>query len=476
MKKKITIALAVLLIIGLGVVTTLALLTDEDRDVNVMTVGNVSIEQIEEQRDENNRMEAFEQNKTMIPAVYDKIDWDEDTTYGKVFSDEMANVVDKFVTVKNTGLTDAYVRTIIAFEDSGNIGDRLHINVGFEGKLVADDVEIDGVKYEIYEFTYEDVVKPGETTGYSLKQLFFNMDTTSEELAAIDGTYEVLVVSQAVQAAGFDSAEEALNKAFGATTSTNHPWIYGSQKLVKVTEYESLQAAVDAATEPTTIILNKNITESEVKIGSNKNITIVGQNNVVFDGQFFVTGTLKVRNLTVTNKNASTEGISKKRGNAFYVQGEGQLYIDNSVINIEKATGITTWWESGKGTYVEVTNTTFNANGNRPIQSEGDITVDKCTFNDQYRYSIQLTAKDDVINFTNNTITQSVTSGKPTYALQLTSDYGNSNLTINVANNTIVDADTDDHLYVWEEGTGESNGFVDIDTITINGGTLVKLS
>ena len=62
------------------------------------------------------------------------------------------------------------------------------------------------------------------------------------------------------------------------------------------------------------------------------------------------------------------------------------------VINIEKATGITTWWETGKGTYVEVTNTTFNANGQRPIQSEGDITVDNCKFNDQYRYSIQLTA------------------------------------------------------------------------------------
>lgn len=476
MKKKITIALAILLILGVGVFTTLALLTDTDGDVNVMTVGNVSIKQIEQQRNANNEMEPFVQNKSMLPAVYDSIEWDADTTYGKVFSRDMANVVDKFVTVKNTGTTDAYVRTIVAFEDSGNIADRLHINVGFTGKVVADNVEIDGVKYEILEYTYEDALAPGETSGYSLKQLFFNMETTSEELKAINGSYEVLVISQAVQAAGFDSAEEALNKAFGATSSTNHPWLDGAPNIVKVTSYDSLQAAVDAATEPTIIMLNKNITEPKVTISSGKNITIIGQEDYVFDGQFFVTGTLKVENLTVTNKNATSEGISKSKDNAFYVQGEGQLYIDNSVINIEKATGITTWWESGKGTYVEVTNTTFNANGNRPIQSEGDITVDNCVFNDQYRYSIQLTAKDDVINFTNNTITQSVTSGKPTYALQLTSDYGNSNLRINVANNTIENADAEDILYVWEEGTGISNGFVDINTITINGGNLVKLS
>lgn len=224
MKKKITIALATLLVLGFGVISTFALLTDTESDTNVMTLGNVSIEQIEEQRNENNELVDFVQNKTMIPAVYDSIEWDDDTTYGKVFSDEMTNVVDKFVSVKNTGTTNSYVRTIIAFEDANNISDRLHINVGFTGNLVADNVEIDGVMYEIYQFTYAEKLAPGQTTGYSLKQLFFNMDTTSEELEAINGTYEVLVVSQAVQADGFDSAEDALNRAFGEITADNHPW------------------------------------------------------------------------------------------------------------------------------------------------------------------------------------------------------------------------------------------------------------
>ncbi|MEE1099057.1 MAG: hypothetical protein UHY58_03970, partial [Alistipes sp.] len=71
-------------------------------------------------------------------------------------------------------------------------------------------------------------------------------------------------------------------------------------------------------------------------------------------------------------------------------------------------------------------------------------------------------------NFKNNTINQATTSGKPTYGLQLTSDYGNNNLVINGEGNVINKRGADDALYVWELGTGTSNGYVDIATITLN--------
>jgi hypothetical protein len=56
-------------------------------------------------------------------------------------------------------------------------------------------------------------------------------NATNEDCEALDGndngTYDVLVFTQAVQAAGFASADEALDTAFGNITITNHPWVNG---------------------------------------------------------------------------------------------------------------------------------------------------------------------------------------------------------------------------------------------------------
>ena len=87
---------------------TMAYLADTAGAVNVMTLGNVDIEQIEQQRKvdaetgefvcdsaENFVLEPFGQGKGLYP----------DTE------------IDKIVTAKNTGKSDAYFRTLIAFED-----------------------------------------------------------------------------------------------------------------------------------------------------------------------------------------------------------------------------------------------------------------------------------------------------------------------------------------------------------------------
>lgn len=243
-----------------------------------------------------------------------------------------------------------------------------------------------------------------------------------------------------------------------------------------VSTVAELEAAIAAATEPTVIEAEAGTyTFAEIKIPANKEITIqpaetrAGESEVILDGQFFVTGTLYLDGVVINNANATSEGISKKANNAIYVQSEGEVVVTNSTFNISKATGITSWWSTGEAqTNVVVKNCVFNCNGNRPLQIEANATIEGCTFNDPYRYAAQLTASDAVINFKNNKLTQSKTSGKATYGLQLTCDYGNSNLVINGEGNVIEGRGADDALYVWELGTGTSNGVVDIATITLN--------
>ncbi len=248
MKKKLAATLSVVLILGLAVLGILAYLTDTDSDVNVMTLGNVSIEQLEKQRVEqsdNNtadtNLEGFDQYKPLYPAVGD-IAWAENNqkwpTGGSsaLFADELKNVQDKFVFVANTGKSDAYVRTWIAFEQGDltaeELSKLLHVNVngthwtGLEDSDWTYDVEIDGNKYAICCGVYQrdagkgaGVLPAGETTRPSLLQVFLDSSATNEDVEAIDGNkdgkYNILTASQAIQTEGFTDAAAALIAGFG---------------------------------------------------------------------------------------------------------------------------------------------------------------------------------------------------------------------------------------------------------------------
>jgi len=99
------------------------------------------------------------------------------------------------------------------------------------------------------------------------------------------------------------------------------------------------------------------------------------------------------------------------------------------------------------------------------------VTVENCTFNDPYRYAVQLTAKTStatlmdkaIINFKNNTIVNGE-NGKPfVYGIQLEgSEYGCHDCVINGAGNTIENGGTDSAMYYCECGK------VDHATITWN--------
>ena len=276
LKKVLLGATAVALTAAVSIGATLAYLTDTDEDVNVMTLGNVYIDQIEQERvddtDAQTELTDFEQNQPLLPAVYpgDFIPWADESEWvvpgdeaWKVVEDN-SNVIDKFVTVKNTGKSDAYIRTIFAFEEDSSLihyvanGANITEGATWVWEENVGTIELDGVTYSLYVATYTEAVKPGETTIPSLKQIYMDKAATNEYCEQFGDTYDILVYSQAVQADGFDSvisgSDAALNEAFGDITSTNNPWVSGESNFTPaVTEF------VDAITKGGDVTLSGDV-------------------------------------------------------------------------------------------------------------------------------------------------------------------------------------------------------------------------
>jgi len=273
MKKKILTTLSVVLILGLAALGILAYLQSEDSDVNVMTLGNVQIEQHEYERVVENGayktddaygylLKDFTQAKPLYPATevdangnpynfgagdYDRtrVIMSQVDSYGNMQVFTSKNAQDKFVTVENTGKSDAYVRTIVALE-LGNLAVADFDNIiGISTRSTEDDtnlnqpwlknevgvVEIDSNNYIVVEFVYhgavlsdgslrhaEGILPAGDTSYPNLCQVYMNAAATNEDCEAIDGnkngTYDILVLSQAVQVEGFADAATALDTAF----------------------------------------------------------------------------------------------------------------------------------------------------------------------------------------------------------------------------------------------------------------------
>ena len=253
MKKKIValclcVALAVVAIGG----ATLAYFTDTDNETNTFTVGGVKIALIEQQRNANSSaLVPFENNKNLMPIVGSA--QGEQEIVGGVKLPTAENYVDKIMTIKNTGVSDAYVRIFVAVPTALQNGqtpnapryDVLHWN--FNGDscangqwtdeiVVANPTIINNVEYKIYSRTYTTALKANEVTA-TPAYIGFYLDKTVDMNA--DGAYtvdwgkgpevinydlskgvEIPVFAQAIQADGFDSAEAA----FAASGLPSNPW------------------------------------------------------------------------------------------------------------------------------------------------------------------------------------------------------------------------------------------------------------
>ncbi|MBQ4093964.1 MAG: hypothetical protein IJC61_02865, partial [Oscillospiraceae bacterium] len=197
MKKKIfALSMAALLLAMVAVGGTIAYFTAEDSAVNTMTLGSVSIEQLEYERVVEDGawvagttqdkygyypdlLQEFTQDKPLFPAYYadGSIKYDDrvsghQQSWGQVgapgsmmmFDDSVKGAVDKIVFVKNTGKSDAYVRTLIALECGlDGTSDLVGINVDanhwqFTPAEYIADVQIGYSYYTVIEAIY---VGPG---------------------------------------------------------------------------------------------------------------------------------------------------------------------------------------------------------------------------------------------------------------------------------------------------------------------------
>lgn len=249
-KKMAALCLAAVLVVMAVAGASFAYLTDTKQADNTFTVGNVKIELIEQQRGENG-LEAFEQNKKLLPIVGSA--QGEKDEYGMPTA---KNYVDKMVTVKNIGSEDAYIRTYFAipsvlddgYETINKDKNILHFDFGnkivdgeavstynddwtwmHDGKWNYYETVIDGIKYHVYFADYNTAVAAGATTEPFISGVYLDKSFEMKE----DGAYafgEKLtlekgwdwnkiscpVFSVACQSGGFDTPAEAFENAFGA--------------------------------------------------------------------------------------------------------------------------------------------------------------------------------------------------------------------------------------------------------------------
>ncbi len=253
-RKILLVAVALCMVAILGFGGTLAYLTDTDNATNVFTVGNVKIEQYEKDRNGADYVD----NQHIFPIVDDGKDENGYHTG--------ANYIDKIVTVKNTGTENAYVRTYIAipaelddgpttFDASANI---LHwngasANDSFGLANLGNDndwywtpslskdwpttgdwngyvMTLGGVTYNVYVATHDSFLIPGETTAPCLYGVYLDKKVDCDDVGYcyyengvrkainfdLSQPFNVLVMTEAVQAEGFDNAIHALDSAFEA--------------------------------------------------------------------------------------------------------------------------------------------------------------------------------------------------------------------------------------------------------------------
>lgn len=385
LNRKWILVMSLVLSVALATTGTLAYLTDSDATVNVMTLGKVSIEQHEYERavnadgtyktgtvDNQNSyiLKEFTQLKPLLPIVgdpskstndpqYAYAGWDEAATvrmsqvgsYGgmKVFAGK--NAQDKFVTVENTGRTDAYVRTIVAFEvgsaDGSLVGKNSHTDAWTVNSI--DKVEISGNNYQVFEYVYKGaqlsdgswrhekgILPAGDTTYPNLSQVYLKSEATNEDIEKLDGNnnglYDIMVLSQAVQADGFSDAATALKAGFGEATAANvQNWFGGLEAPVIVENAEALTEALEGNGN---VVLSDDI-EAEATASSGYGKTgVVVEAGDVLDGAgntYTVNGANGTWDSAIAAKGGTIKNLTVADGfrGIFMPGANADLYIEN---------------------------------------------------------------------------------------------------------------------------------------------------
>ena len=447
-KKFLLSVLSLALVAVLSIGGTLAYLKSEDSDVNVMTMGNVKIAQHEYERvindngeyemvtstkyGEGYKLQEFTQDKPLYPATGSVTGWgtamyfdqlSDKASGGQKVLDGLENVVDKVVLVENTGKSDAYVRTLFAFE-AGSVSyekwDAI-INTNINAKTPTENghylwtwkgiVEINGNNYVIAEALYigyegrhaNGVLPAGEFTYNSLAQVYMESSATNEDVEAIDGNgngrYDILVLSQAVQTKGFADAQTALDTAFGKTADKAAEWFEAIPRGIKVSNNAELAEAIAAG--ETEIYLNKG-TYNMPAAAKGKTLTINGTKDSIIEvkpaGQGEAGGqldysldgsTVTFNGVTIKTNSKTYAGFARLSAtyNDCVIQNTYNLGVGTSVFN-NCVFNITNEYLRVGGAYkAEFNNCVFNTDGRAILvfqdgtTNNQTVTVKDCTFN-----------------------------------------------------------------------------------------------
>ena len=355
--KKRSLLMAASLVLALLVATTgtLAYLSDVDSDVNVMTLGNVKIEQVEMQRAEgvshihtakDGDLVPFKEGQPLYPAypvnglatdysaelaTSDLFFWGPyvytGTAGNGLWNDNnLIGALDKMVFIKNTGSSETYFRTWLAFEcPEGmeySVGPdkefMMNVNAASYTWKEVGYITIEGVRYWVECATYKNALPVGATSHPSLLQVVMTHNADNDDMAKLGGTYEILAFTEATQTNNFPNAETALNVAFYVPSVDNHPWKDGfsvedNTADLHISTVADLQAFAKEVNSGNTyagktVVLGANLDLKGVKwtpignVTSYPGITFAG----TFDGQGYT-----ISNLTTSDNlpNHATAGL-----------------------------------------------------------------------------------------------------------------------------------------------------------------------
>jgi len=464
LNRKLVLVMALLVSVVMGTTGTIAYLQDTDEAVNVMTLGNVDIEQYEKDAKGND----FKQNQPLYP-VYE----DGSTMYG---------AIEKVVSVENVGNTGAFVRTLLAFEagnlDSTSFNKYIHAEFaeGVEPNWLSTPINVGGVNY--YVACIDFGMLAADEVGYSLEKVYMDSSATNEIVSQFGNTYDIAVVSQAVQTTNMPNAAAAWAASFGEFNVTNAAtWFQGVSAIpsTSVATAEDLTAAV---AEGGTVVLAADVKLDDVML------TVAKDQNVTIDlGGHTLVG-------------QSTADTTSKLIN---VAGGAKLTLKNGTVSFAATQPDVNWGGEGQPAYPGYANNTISCSGTLVIDGAtienrtarggasyaidcypgADVTINSGRIDGHDKTAIRMFCNSTTVP-TNVTINGGTITGSRALWLQLPGNNPDqappANLTVNGGTLT---ATRDDELSIYSYSYGQSfanvnvalNGGIFTDTVGFGGGS-----
>ncbi len=411
MKKKLIIALSVVMAVSLAVGTTLAYLTDKETKANVFTIGNVNID-FEEP-------DFPEDGSSILPGV----------------------TVAKQGYIDNVGSVDAYVWATVAVPAA--IYNYVDLDLSGSASYFAwkdlgqgREVEINGDKYVSVALLCEEVIVAGDYDYIPLDAVTVDprVDFNNE-----NGKYYIVVAGQAteipfdlsnfavycsayaIQAEGFNNVDEAY-AAYMAQWGDKH----FSDGAVYVNTQDAFDAA--AAEDGAEIVLADGTYKLPATIGDGTSIR--GNGNTVLDtsaiGKNIVVNDIAIDNVTIENEDAEALPISGtatitncelscERGPVVYnCRATGEIVFENCSISsptyalnivgegnvIIRNSTIAGWCSFGGGVSVTIENSIFNkcvVLENSGLKFYGDATIYNTVFDPEMQILANEASKDVTI-------------------------------------------------------------------------------